>query len=280
MRTNGVLPEDAPPLGATIETDLAEHGFALLRASLALRSQEGSTQLSSQGFLRAATAFEALIRNASPEATDRGFRRTLAAAAYHLAGYSAVAYSLFSEGPDDLNFAPGEVAVQMLVLRDLGRLREHVRGWLATAAVRDDAIAETLRDPDGDLDESLAVILNSTICRALAYFDFALQTGDPSLTESAHALLTAAERIAGNAGMVPLWWITTLCRHLIDDLWDHSLHRRLPMEPPEGGTALYPQLRDLFIGILYSRRKTEVELWHTQHEAAQRSSDLNDDHDE
>ena len=34
MRADGVLPADAPPLGATIETDLAEHGFAVLRASL------------------------------------------------------------------------------------------------------------------------------------------------------------------------------------------------------------------------------------------------------
>ena len=32
MREDGVLPPNAPPLGATIETDLAEHGFALLRA--------------------------------------------------------------------------------------------------------------------------------------------------------------------------------------------------------------------------------------------------------
>ena len=30
MRKNGVLPQNAPPLGATIETDLAEHGFALI----------------------------------------------------------------------------------------------------------------------------------------------------------------------------------------------------------------------------------------------------------
>lgn len=32
MRSGGVLPENAPPVGATIDTDLAEHGFALLRA--------------------------------------------------------------------------------------------------------------------------------------------------------------------------------------------------------------------------------------------------------
>ena len=106
------LPANAPPLGATIETDLAEHGFALLRAAMALRSREaGRRRLTSKAFERAANAFEALVRNGDPEAADRGFRRTIAAAAYHLAGYSAVAYSLFNEAIGDLNAAPGETAV-------------------------------------------------------------------------------------------------------------------------------------------------------------------------
>jgi hypothetical protein len=91
MRTNGVLPPGAPPLGTTIETDLAEHGFALLRAAMALRAREGSSELTGKGFEQAAKAFEALVRNADPRAEDRGFRRTIAAAAYHLADYSAVA---------------------------------------------------------------------------------------------------------------------------------------------------------------------------------------------
>jgi len=41
MREEGVLPANAPPLGATIETDLAEHGFALLRGAMALRARGG-----------------------------------------------------------------------------------------------------------------------------------------------------------------------------------------------------------------------------------------------
>jgi hypothetical protein len=278
MRADGVLPGDAPPLGATIETDLAEHAFAVLRASLALRSQEGSTPLSGQGFYRAATSFEALVRNANPEDRDLGFRRTLAAAAYHLAGYSAVAYSLFTEAPDDLNFAPGEVAIKLLILRDLDRLRTYVREWLAADDVGDEAVAAALVDADeADLDESLAIVLNGAICRALAYFDYALQTGDDALIERARDLLTTAGHLADNAGNVPLWWITTIGRHLIDDLWEHSLHRTLPVEPPEGGAERYQELRDLFIGLLYARGNAEVELWPSQRDAARRSTDLTDD---
>lgn len=45
MREDGVLPDNAPPLGATIETDLNEHGFSVLRAALALREKEGPSEL-------------------------------------------------------------------------------------------------------------------------------------------------------------------------------------------------------------------------------------------
>jgi hypothetical protein len=69
--------------------------------------------------IRARRQRVALVRNADPEAADRGFRRTIAATAYHPAGFSAVAYSLFSEAVGDLNLTPGEMAVMRLVLRDL-----------------------------------------------------------------------------------------------------------------------------------------------------------------
>ena len=277
MRENGVLPPNAPPLGATIETDLAEHGFALLRGAMALRAQAGTSELTSKAFERAANAFEALVRNGDPESPDRGFRRTIAAAAYHLAGFSAVAYSLFNETTGDLNTSPGEAAIQHLILRDLGQLRGFVREWLDRDDHKDEQIAEVLRGEEPDVDEVLSTILNTTICRALAYFDFALETGETEPIETARALLDAAVSLADNAGNVPLWWISNLCRHLIDDLWQHSLHENLPTEPPEGTEERYPDLRRLFISSLYARKTSEVELWPSQREAARRSTDVTDD---
>lgn len=277
MREHGVLPANAPPLGATIETDLAEHGFALLRGAMALRAQAGASELISKAFERAANAFEALVRNGDPESPDRGFRRTIAAAAYHLAGFSAVAYSLFNETADELNASPGETAIRHLILRDLSQLRGFVREWLDDEAHGDEQIAEALTGEDPDIDEVLSVILNTTICRALAHFDFALETGEPEPIESARELLGTAVSMADNAENVPLWWISNLCRHLIDDLWQHSLHQNLPTEPPEGAEEKYPDLRRLFISSLYARRTSEVELWPSQLEAAQRSTDVTDD---
>lgn len=277
MRSNGVLPDNAPPLGASIETDLAEHGFSLLRAAMALRSKVGSSELTNKAFERAGNAFEALVRNADSKAADRGFRRTIAATAYHLAGYSAVAYSLFNEAAGDLNLTPGETALMRLVLRDLDGLRAFVREWLGDEAHGDDQIAADFSDEEADFDQLLAVILNTSIIRALAYFDFAIETGEQEPLDEARALLETATSLADNAQNVPLWWITNLCRHLIDDLWQHSLHNNLPTEPPEGAAAKYPTLRRLFIGSLYARKNSEIELWPSQREAARRSTDVNDD---
>lgn len=276
MRAEGVLPPNAPPLGATIETDLAEHGFALLRGAMALRAQAGPSELTSKAFERSANAFEALVRNGDPEAPDRGFRRTIAAAAYHLAGFSAVAFSLFNEAAD-LNPSPGETAIRHLILRDLDQMRGFVRAWLAEEAHGDEKISAALQGEEPDVDAAVSTILNTTLCRALAFFDFALETGDAEPLESARALLATAVRLADNAGNVPLWWLSNLCRHLIDDLWQHSLHQNLPSEPPDGAEQTYPDLRRLFIASLYVRKTAEVELWPSQREAARRSTDLADD---
>ena len=277
MRTNGVLPANTPPLGATIETDLAEHGFALLRAAIALRTQAGASDLTNKAFERAATCFEALVRNGDPESLNRGFRRTIAATAYHLAGFSAVAYSIFNETSADLNLAPGEVAVMHLVLRDLNGLRAFVREWLSDEAHTDEQMAELLRGKDADPDEALSTILNTTICRALAFFDFALETGQEEPLEATRTLLSTAVSLADKAENVPLWWISRLCLHLVNDLWKHSLHENLPTEPPKGAAERYEDLRRLFIGSLYARDTAEVELWPSQREAARRSTDVTDD---
>ena len=92
IRQEGELPPDAPQLGITIEFDLEEYGFSALRAALALRERSEQNETSRRGFERAARAFEALVQNGSPNAVERGFYRVIAAAAYHLASYSAIAY--------------------------------------------------------------------------------------------------------------------------------------------------------------------------------------------
>lgn len=276
MRESGSLPQDAPDFGPTIETDLAEYGFALLQAAMALRIQVGTSDLTNSAFERAARAFEALVRNGDTSTPDYSFHYVIAAVAYHLAGYSAVAYSLFNQTEDNLDITPGETAIRHLVLRDLSRLRGFVRDWLEDEAHNDNHITDMLKDDDADLDEVLSIILNTTICRALAFFDFALETGHEEPVRTAINLLNRAIVLSDNAENVPLWWISNLCRHLIDDIWQQSLHRIIPINSPPEGDEKYPDLRKLFIGLLYARKASEIEVWPSQKEAVRRSTDITD----
>lgn len=277
MRQDGVLPDGAPPFGRTIETDLTEHAFAVLRGALALRERGEQLELAGRGFERAANALESLIRNGDVSQAERGFYRTLAAAAYHLAGYSAIAYSLFSDRNVQRNMTAGEDALALLILRDLGGLRRFIRSWLRDEQHADAAIATGLRSESLDRDDAVQIILNGSICRALAHFDFALQTGDTRFVDSAGSILDRALQLADSTAAAPLWWIIRICRSLISDLWQHSLHTTLPITPPAGGAETYSDYRSLFIASLYGRKNAEVELWPSQREAATRSTDLSDD---
>jgi hypothetical protein len=156
-------------------------------------------------------------------------------------------------------------------------LRTFVRDWLLDPDHSDSAIAGFLQGEEADDEEAFSIILNNTVCRALAYFDFALQTGEAELVETARQLLSTSQQIAADAGAVPLWWIIRLCRNFIDDLWQHSLHSKLPISPPNGGEESYAALREKFLALLYRRKVSEVELWPSQIEATERSTDVTDD---
>jgi hypothetical protein len=276
MRHDGVLPPDAPTFSETIDTDLEEYGLSLLRASLALREAGGDAALARRGFLRAGNAFESIVQNGPPEAVGRGFFRVIGAASYHLAGYSALAFSMMAQRPAAANFAPAEEALVFLMLRDLTELGERSRAWLTNPEHSDETIARLVREEEIDRDDVVNIVVTSTIFRAFAFFEFALQTGFVPLVEEARRLLRQAVALTQHANAVPLWWISRIALNMIDDLWASSLHVVLPTEGPDGASE-YQALRRLFIEELYGRKIAEIELWPSQIEAAHRAADLTDD---
>ncbi|MCH8829168.1 MAG: DEAD/DEAH box helicase, partial [Planctomycetes bacterium] len=276
IRRAGQLPDGAPAFAETLDTDLSEYGFSLLRACLALREQGGESAVWRDGFLKAGNAFEALIRNASPETPQRGFWRVMGAASYHLAGYSAMAFSLMIQQEEEPNCAPAEFQIIRLLLSDLQALRNDAESWLRDASHSDAAIQVDLEQGVIDSDDALSKILTTTIFRAFAFFEFALLTGSAAVHEEALALLRLALRVADAAGAVSLWWIIRVATNLIDDLWANSLHRCLPDVGPAGAEN-YEELRGLFLASLYARNTSEVELWPSQLDAARRATDLTDD---
>lgn len=277
IRRQGRLPDGAPAFAASLDTDLSEYGFSLLRASLALRErQEGDAAIWREGFLAAGNAFEALVRNGSPAIPQRGFWRVMGAASYHLAGYAAMSFSLIAQAETEENFAPAERAIVRLLLGDLVTLRDEAKAWLRNPEHSDDALRAELQEGVGEPDEIFSIVLTTAVYRGFGFFEFALLTGDAAMYDEAVSILRRGLRVAGAVGAVSLWWIIRVALNLIVDLWGNSLHRVLPDTGPDGADG-YAALREMFLASLYARKTAEVELWPSQIGAARRAIDLTDD---
>lgn len=274
MRKDGVLPPESQFLGRGIETDLLEYGFSLLRAALRYSELKGDENLSKQCFNVIGRTFESLSTNASKESLENDYYKIISGTSYHLAGFSAMAYSIMSSA--GRNITPLESGLRQLILRDISGLRDNLQHFLNLQQNSVPSILALLANKETEIDHTIASILNINGCRAMAYFEFALQTGEGSFLEVSRELLKKAVKLATDSSMVPHYWILRLISLMLDDLWSHSLHVRLPINSPENNET-YSELRQLFITSLYSRKSAEVELWPSQLEAAERAVNLNDD---
>lgn len=272
---DGALPPDAPQFGADLTTNLLDHGFLLLSLSLHLRDLGEQPDAVNGGLYAAAESLESAARHESAAEAHRGFCLVMAAAAFHIGGFAARAFSLFAGDLSRLNLASYERCLVHLMRRELVAMRNVVRTWMNDPANSDDGVAERLDTDDAyDVDDFLATALNRAFLRALALFEMGLVTGrEQYLTLAADALRTG-QADAGQVNHVPLWWSFTVARHLCDDLWGNSLHTRLPRT---GGPEKWAVLRDRFIEMLASRPQACVDLWPSQLEAAKRVVDPTDD---
>lgn len=277
MRVKGQVPENIE-FGETIATDLAEYGFSILRAALLLTEKKGNRQLAQAAYNSAGKSFESLILNTFDGDPHIGFFRVIAGACYHLSGYSAIAYSILNKGiQQEENNAPCEIALSYLILRDLNKLRQFTRSILGDEDNSDSSLANDLYLEEIEMEDAVSVILNNSICKGLAYFDFALKTGNGEIFNQSQNYFRIAVSLAAHCSTVTLWWIAKLAANLTDDLWQSTLHNQLPLTPPKGGEDTYDHLRNLFISQLYGRKVAEVELWPSQLNAAARCGNIDDD---
>ncbi|MEO0853211.1 MAG: DEAD/DEAH box helicase, partial [Cyanobacteria bacterium J06648_11] len=273
IRRNGEVPDGAPPLGRDLDADLADFGFAVLDASLALRSLDRNHGTLRPAFQLAGRVFEALVKNGSTDVAERGFYRTIAGASYHLAGYAAMAYALFNSiEREELNLNPAEDLLVLLILRNFDVLRETSRAWLQDPSHSDEALSDQVRSDETSREYSLGLAVISGVYRGFSYFELALQTGDVGLVEKARSYLDGALGLASASGLVSLWWITRLARNLIDDLWAMSLHELIPLLPRSGSSEAYTNYRRIFIARLFQQKAAQVDLWPSQINAARRAA--------
>ena len=277
--SQGQIPEGGQRFSPLLTSDLLSYGVALFRLGLELRSQERNSTAAINAFERAGEAIESVVREGNPEFNERGFYTVLAAAAYHLGHFSARAFSLFPSELEALNLSPAERSLTLLMRRDLAQLRSVLVNYAGERGFDETLEAELNRIEDvdgGAIDHGVFLTLNSLYHKALAIFDYAIESGDRNALENALAMLDEGTAAAEEYVSVPFWWIFSLTRHLLDDLWDQSLHFRLP-ERDDGPDSQWGDLRRLFIAKLGKQSRAEIEIWPSQLEAAARALDMSDD---
>lgn len=290
---NGRLPPETPAFARGLSADLLDHGYLLLSKALQLREQRTDPELAAEGFRVAAESIESVVRRGDPRAPDRGFHIVVAAASFHLARLAARSYCLVPEDTSALHLSTPERVLVRLMRRDLAGLRDLLRQWLNDERNTDEAITERLgaaaraatqngsapEEEDSTEfgpDDALVIAITRRTLQGVARFEYALHAGSTDEYRAAIDAVSSAAETAAEARFVSLWWTATLARHLIEELWNFSLHERLPRSrgPQDEG---FDELRSRFIRVLSSRSVAEVDLWPSQIEAARRAIDPADD---
>ena len=274
---DGVMPPGSPAFPDSLTEDLLDYAHTVLNMALRLRSQNREANLE-RPFLVAGEAIEAAVHRGA-DGHEGGFHRVSAAVAFHLARYSARAYSMLPTGAGATNLAPAETALVQLLRRKLDDLHQLYASWLLDVEHSDDRVAERLReDEDFDGADACGEVIVSAFMRALALFDHAITTGETASAVGAKELLQLAADTARDVHAVSHWWTTTLALHLIDELWGLSLHQQLPMLPPDHDDAeRWSGLRRSYVQRLRAGKRSAIELWPSQLEAVQRAVEPADD---
>src|SRR6185312_7686355 len=223
---DGILPEGSPAFSVSLTTDLLDYGHTIMAMAMRLRALESNSPTLDRAFLIAGEAIEAAVHRGDKR-LDRGFHRIAAAVAFHLAKYSARAYSMLPSGAEDENLAPTEQALLWLLRRNLDELRDSFSAWLLDQDTDDTRVAARLETDAGfDVEDAIHSIITTAIMRGIASFDHAITTGNTVSAEQALKQLHDAGAVASELHSVGHWWTAHAAAHLIDELWQMSLYRQ------------------------------------------------------
>ena len=277
---DGVLPTGAQSFKDSLTEDLLDYAYTVMAMALRLRSADGrDTQIIQRAFLVAGESIEAAVHRGDPRHVDYGFNRVSAAVAFHLAGYAARAYSMLPACKDGENLSPTERVLVQLLRKSLDEMHADVAAWLLDDDHQDERIALRLHsDMEFDETDAIHIVLTGSFMRGLALFDHAITTGEEASAAEAKRQMRLTAESAEDMHAVSHWWTATMAYHLIDDLWEMSLHRQIPAIPPNGDNIeRWTALRRDYIQRLRASKRSTIELWPSQIEAANRAIDLADD---
>ncbi len=285
----GILPPGAPGFSVQLSYDLLSYGYGLLGHGLWLLEEGGDSDIARRAFEFSADALESVVTNGA-DSPDRDFHRFMAAAGYHLGGFSARAYSMLDAGFDNLSLSEMQRSLSLLMLRRLDALEERLNRWRLEGKGDDSSLADRIGrflEDEGFEDESVFkmedtpsvfeflvqsadLALTDNFLRALSAFILALERGDPELLDESTDMLFTGLESAAELNMVPQWWCHRIAVYLINDLWDSSFHVRLPSSLGGSASPDWPRLREIFVALLMRRSRAEIELWPSQLDAARK----------
>ena len=284
---DGVLPSGAPAFAQNLSYDLLSYGYSLLEMGLRLRELDGNPESFRKAFEQAAGAIESVCSKGNPSDLKTGFYRITSAVAFHLARYSARSYVLLKSTLTDYDLTMSERALCLLVLRDLDQLQDELIQRRFEGSGDDTQLCSFLEnaretsndDIDVEVDDVIEAVdraLSDDYLGALATFLIAIETGNNAYVKFALDQIKIGLEISSQLNLVTQWWIHRLTHHLLDDLWESTLHVILPIKPTNGNNEKWRNLRELFIASLIRRHKAEIDLWPSQIEAARRAVDPTD----
>ena len=281
---DGVLPLGAPEFALSLTLDLLDFGYGVLALALELRDANRARDNSapfrtSDAFRVAAEAIESAVRRDAVGSRDRGRHLVVSATAFHLAGYAARSFSMLPMAALESNLSTQERCLALILRRDMAVLREFLINWFLNTSRSDEAVTARLLDPGDEFGAADAMLIAATnaYVHAVGTADSGLLYGNGALFQSALEQLRQLMAATAATGDLPTWWVATLTLHLLEDLWDSSLHQRLPLESPPSSEERWRELRANFIAQMGVRRPPQMELWPSQLDAAKRAVDSKDD---
>lgn len=271
---DGVLPDDAPQFSRFLTYDLLSYGFSLLSDGLDILEGDGRREIACAAFENGAWAIESVVAKGE-KSRERDFRRFIAAASYHLGGYSAKAYSLLATQIRQANLTSAERCLAYLMLRSLDDLEELIRTYKRRDHGSDGALRTQLAGIARDeVEEELGVVvtaLEDEFVSSIAMTLLAFERGEANLVHAARERLKVGMSCCAELNLVNQWWCHRLAAFLLEHLWTSSFHEQLPLCPGGIPREEWVCLRELFIASLYRRSRAEIELWPPQIDAANRA---------
>jgi superfamily II DNA/RNA helicase len=275
----GLLPPGAPAFSDLLSYDLLSYAYSLAMQGLRLLDQQSELDAARLAFENAASALEAVTSRGRSD-SDTDFHRLVAGACYHLARYSARAFSMLHEGLSGANLSSPERALALLMLRDLSGLEALITATRLDGSSRDSSLVDRLESIhlDGEATDRLFEIIDTALAdnfmAAISIAMLAFERGEVRLLDEGIARLRTGLASAGELAIVPQWWCHRLAIHVLGDLWSSSFHERLPTTSPDASLSEWPEYRELFIATLLRRGRAEIDLWPSQLDAATRALDL------